>query len=165
MGKRAMRFVIAAAVVAALGPSAAVAQQHRPMPAFGVVSSGGALVRSEALSSSRRWLLVYVAADTVPGDRLLRAIDTWGVDTARVVVLTSGDVASIAGRIRPLMPASSGSVAVYSDPDGSAARALGFTSAPALAGVFDGAIDWTLQGVLNDPAMVEPVIRSWLLQQ
>jgi hypothetical protein len=110
-------------------------------------------------------VLAYVGAESVSGDRLLRAMDAWGIDAARVVVLVAGDVSSIDGRIRPLMPASGGSIAVYADPDGSAARALGVTSGPALMGVVSGTIAWTVQGVLNDPAMVEPVVRNWLLSQ
>jgi hypothetical protein len=162
---RSMRILIAAVVVSALYPSAALAQQHPPMPSFAVVASGGAAIRSDGLSGSSRWLLAYVGAETVSGDRLLRAMDSWGIDTARVVILVSGDVSSIEGRIRPLMATAGASVAVYADPNGSAARALKLGSGPALVGVDNGTIAWTVQGVLNDPAMVESVVRHWLLPQ
>ena len=160
-----MRMVVAAAVTAALCPAAAEAQQNRPLPAFAVLSNGNTPVPSGALNASARWLLVFVGDQTVSGDRLLRALNAWRVDPSRVVVVVSGDVASIDSRVRPLLGDAGGSMAVYADADGSAARSMGLTSAPALVGVVDNTIDWTVQGVLNDPAMVEPVVRNWLLHR
>ncbi len=160
-----MRMVVAAAVTAALCPAAAEAQQNRPLPAFAVLSSGGTRVPSGALNASARWLLVFVGDQTVAGDRLLRALNAWNVDPLRVVVVVSGDVASIDSRVRPLLGDLGASATVYADQDGSAARAMGLTSAPALIGIVDNTIDWAVQGVLNDPTMVEPVARSWLLHQ
>jgi len=160
-----MRVIVAAAIAAALCPRSAAAQQNRVLPSFRVVSSGGASVRGDALSAASRWLFVYIGDQTVPGDRLLRALDAWSVDPSRVVVVVSGEVAAIDSRVRPLLGASGAAVAVFADSDGSAARAMGLTSAPALVGIVDNTVDWTVQGVLNDPAMVEPVVRNWLLHQ
>lgn len=160
-----MRVIVAAAITAALCPRLAAAGQNQPVPAFTVLATGGTPVRSDALTAAPRWLLVYVGRETVSGDRLLRAMDAWGIDPSRAVVIVAGDAPSIDGRIRPLLPSIGASMSIYADVDGSAARALGLRSAPALLGIVDGTIDWSLQGVLNDPAMVEPVVRSWLVHQ
>jgi hypothetical protein len=139
--------------------------QRRPLPSFTVASAPGVSVLSSQLSSAReglagRWLLVYVAPDSVTSERLLRSLDEWAAaDGARVVVVAAGE-APVDPRIRSLLTTSS--AMVYADPDGNAARALGVTSVPALVGVASGSLDWMVQGVLNDPRMVEPVVRSWL---
>lgn len=160
-----MRVFGGALVAATIMSGGAVAQDNRPLPPFEVASSAGALVQSDRLTASARALLVYVTPETVASDRLLRAIDAWtGVDAARIVVIANGPAASIDARIKPQLGASSTSMAVYADPDGRAARALALTSIPALVGIERGAVAWVVQGVLNDPAMVEPVVRNWLVQ-
>lgn len=152
--------VIAAASL--LSATAAGAQQSRPLPAFTVASSAGAAVPSDRLNAAERWLLVYVAPDAVACDRLLRSLDAWvGADAARIVVIVAGRSGAIDTSIRPLLPVSSAVLAVYADPDGSAARALALTSIPALVGIEHGEINWNVQGVLNDPGMVDPLVRTW----
>jgi hypothetical protein len=134
--------------------------QQRPLPAFTVTTAPGVAASSGQLNDAARWLLVYVTPESVASERLLRSLDDWAaLDGARVVIVAAGE-ASISPQVRSLLPTSA--AAVYADPDGSAARALGVTSVPALVGVASGAIDWMVQGVLNDPRMVEPVVRSWL---
>ena len=158
--KRHLILSLGAALLAlALMPGGALAQS-RPLPAFTVVSATGVVVSSSQLHGAGRWLLVYVAPDAVTSERLLRSLEEWvATDGARVVVIVAGDTPA-AQQIRSL-PAPS-AAAVYADPDGNAARALGVSSVPALAGVASGALDWLVQGVLNDPRMVEPIVRSWL---
>jgi hypothetical protein len=164
MGKHLVLSLGVVLVTLGLLPAAAAAQR-RPLPSFTVASASGVRVPGRQLSGAPegvagRWLLVYVAPDGVTSERLLRSLDEWAAtDGARVVVVVAGEL-PVVSKVRPLLTASA--AAVYADPDGSAARALGVTSIPALVGISGGALDWMLQGVLNDPRMVEPVVRSWL---
>jgi hypothetical protein len=156
--------------VAALVPTSVDAQDGRPtpgqvdkrLPTFTTVSSSGATVTSDRLSAAERWLLIYVMPGTVVSDRLLRALEGWSVaDGSRVVVIAAGAASVIDATVRPVL-ANASSAAIYADPDGSAAQALGITWGPALLGVSNGTVDWMVQGVLNDPHMVEPVVKNWL---
>lgn len=163
---RSMRILSAAVLAMVLMGASAGAQQGRPLPSFTATTAAGAAVASDHLNVSERWLLVYAAPGAVACDRLLRALDSWAAgEAARVVVIAAGPRESIETGIRPLLPTSAPELAVYADPDGSVAGALGVTSVPALVAVEGGAIAWIVQGVLNDPAMVEPVVRGWLAQR
>jgi hypothetical protein len=139
------------------------AQPDKSLPPFTAVSASGAAVPSNTLNNAEHWLLVYVAPQTVVGERMLRSLDDWAAaDGARVVVIAAGAAGDIDAKVRPLLTKLLPAAGVYADPDGSVARALGLKSIPALVGVSGGAVDWIVQGVLNDPRMVEPVVRSWL---
>jgi hypothetical protein len=147
-----------ATFVVMLAASGAAAQQGRPLPSFAVASAAGTPISSAQLSTTERWLLVYVEPGSVAGERLVRSLDEWAAaDGARVVVISAGDVwldkRAVATNASPL--------SFYTDTDGNVSRSLGLVSVPALAGVANGVVDWIVQGVLNDPHMVEPVVRSW----
>lgn len=49
------------------------------------------------------------------------------------------------------------------DPENVVARELSVRGAPTLIGVNGTEVKWVLAGVLNDPAMVRDVVRSWIL--
>lgn len=147
-------------VAAAAATAGLTAQQRRPLPAFAVSGESGPVVASDRLNGAGRWVLIYAAPAATTTDRLLPLMQEWG-DPARMVIITPAQPAAIDRDIRTRfrgLPAP----AVYADPDGSAARALQITSVPALFGVEGGAVDWVVQGVLNDPGMVESLIRNWL---
>jgi hypothetical protein len=163
MTREFTRILAVSILVTALAHTGVDAQQGKPLPAFATVSASGAVVTSDRLNAAERWVLVYVVPGTVACDRLLRALDEWTAgDGSRIVVVAAGPATVIEASVRPLVTNASPGVAIYADPDGSAGRALGVTSAPALVGVAHGAFDWMVQGVLNDPHMVEPVVRNWL---
>jgi hypothetical protein len=150
---------ICATIVVVLAAASAAAQQGRPLPAFAVASATGTAVSSAQLNSTDRWLLVYVEPGSVAGERLVRSLDEWAAaaDGVRVVVISAGDV----WLDKRAVPTNASLLSFYTDPDGNVSRSLGLVSAPALAGVANGVVDWIVQGVLNDPHMVEPVVRSW----
>ena len=136
--------------------------QTRRLPEFVVVSERGNSVPSGTLSTEDRWLLVYVTANCVSCDRLLSKLAEWQVPQleARAVVVIGGDVSgarAYAERSGTTLPAP-----WYADPERRAASALGVSSSPALLGIAGGRIEWTLMGVLNDPSVLEPVIRRWV---
>lgn len=159
-----MRNVLLLFIAIAFGSASAAADRH-PLPAFSVVTSAGVPTASSQLGGSGRWLLVYVTPLCVPCDRLLTSLDAWGVlqqSADRAVIVVAGSRESLEARLRPLMPTSGNAVHLYADVESRAATALGVTRAPALIGVEDGMIDWTVAGVLNDPQAVETLVRNWL---
>lgn len=156
----AITFGVAMALVAV-----SAAADRRPLPAFSVVTPAGVPTVSTQLGGSGRWLLIYVKPHCVSCDRLLTALDTWGVlqqGAARVVVVVADSPESLEARVRPLMATSGQAVQLYADATAQAAAALGVGRAPLLIGVEDGLVDWTVAGVLNDPHAVETVVRNWL---
>jgi hypothetical protein len=160
MTDRFIRTLGATILVTAVALTGVDAQQA--LPEFTAVSAAGATVSSGRLNAAERWLLIYLVPGTVVADRLLLALDEWAVaDGSRVVVVAAGPATVIDAKVRPLLT-NAPSAAVYADPDGSAARALGVGQGPALVGVANQTVDWMVQGVLNDPRLVEPVVRNWL---
>ena len=159
-----MRNVLILLITMAFG-SASAAADRRPLPAFSVVTPAGAPIASSQLGGSGRWLLIYVKPQCPACDRLLAALDTWGVlqqGAARVVVVVADSPDVLEVRVRPLMATSGQAVQLYADANGQAAAALGVARAPVLVGVEGGLVDWTVAGVLNDPKTVETVVRHWL---
>jgi hypothetical protein len=153
---RVFHALAAVALVTTVGTAA----QQRPLPAFVVASGAGAVVPSDRLNGAERWVLIYAAPTATTTDRLLPLLQEWG-DSARIVVVAAAPPATIASDVLTRFRGTP-APAVYADGDGSAARALQITSVPALIGVDRGGIGWVVQGVLNDPRMVETLVRTWL---
>jgi hypothetical protein len=152
------RTAVRIAALALIVPCArsASAGERKPLPAFGVTAPDGARVSSSVLATSERWLIVYGAANCVSCDRLVHALEEWNVPRAggRTVVIVE-------------VPAEGSGTAqaapdTYLDPGGAAARALGLTERPAVLGIENGAIEWVVQGVLNDPNMLKELVQRWL---
>jgi hypothetical protein len=49
----------------------------------------------------------------------------------------------------------------FADPDTMAWRALDFQGTLEIAGVANGLVDWKIDGVIDDPAVVESAVRAW----
>jgi hypothetical protein len=159
-----MKTILTCAALAATiaMPRSAHAQRDRPLPPFTVTNAAGARVAGTQLTSAAQWLLVY-APDSVAGERLVGAVGQWASGSeAQIVIVVAAPSAVIDARIRPLLPTASATIGVFADPDGAVSAALSLTSAPALVGVANGGVNWIVQGVLNDPSMVEPLVRAWL---
>ena len=158
-----MRIGIAALVVAMVSVAAgdARALDQNPMPAFELVSPAGAVVASGDLSTEAHWLLVYVAATGCGScDRLMSALEQWRptLPQRRVVIVVRGSREAVQAYATQHAVADG---AWYADSGESGARALGLQHVPALVAVERGRIAWLVTGVLNDPAAVEPIVRSW----
>ena len=138
------------------------ASAQSAMPAFEVVSPQGASVHSVVLSPQPRWLLVYVAPDCAPCDRLLAmlAASPATLATGRLVVVIGADsqaAGQYAAQHLSAMP-----VVWYADVSGEGRRSLGLQQSVALVAVENGQRQWTVSGVLNDPHALETVIRTWV---
>ena len=157
-------------VVAALGALAvtgrpASAADGRPLPSFTVVAPDGRAVQAPDLTGESRWVLVYIRPAGPAAQKLLVSLADWQLSaemSRRLVLLVEGPVEKAAAYLGKEAGTVPGGFSWYADPDGRAAKAIGFTGAPALLGVRDGAIEWTLTGVLNDPSKYESVVRTWI---
>ncbi len=135
------------------------------MPSFTAVAPDGRLVRGQDLASEPRWVLVNLRPGAAAANKLLASLAGWQLTaetSKRLVLVVEGPVdvaAAWLGKQSGLPPSG---LAWYADPDGGAAQALGFAGAPAVLGVRDGAIEWSLTGVLNDPSKYESVVRTWI---
>ncbi|HXH05311.1 MAG TPA: hypothetical protein VNI83_01855 [Vicinamibacterales bacterium] len=143
---------------------ATLAARERPLPAFTVTAPDGRSAASGELWSEGRWLLVYVTPQCPACDRLLDALGTWALPAgaARTVVVVRAPLDAAGSYLAQHLPLESDAIAWFADPDGRTGQALGTRWTPALAGIEAGRIAWQIAGVLNDPAAVEPVIRTWL---
>ncbi len=157
-----------AALTAAVGLTSAMAaaRGQQPLPSFNVQAPSGAAAASVQLTRASQWVLVYIAPGHKPSHDLLEALGQWQVQAnpARVVVIVRGSLADAAALIDKIRPDATAAPAWYADPSNAAWQALNLRSTPALIGVRDGVMQWTISGVLNDPKMVEPVIRNWVGQ-
>jgi hypothetical protein len=159
------RSLVISIVLTIAATGAAAAQDRRqPLPEFTVVAAAGGEVASGALTHETRYLLVYVVPGCKPCESLVHALGKWQSPDliARTVLIVQGPAADaqtfLSQRLAPELAA----MPWYADPERKAAVALGLTGAPVLVGVRDGRIEWTLGGVLNNPAALESVVRTWV---
>lgn len=161
-----MRFIERAVIVAAavLMAAAAASAQDRPVPEFIVRNSADQEVASSVMSVQPKWLLVYVAPECRPCNALMRALPKWQSAElmVRVVLVVAGSHAGAKAWIEKTLPADMQTLTWYADPERRAAKALELTGAPVLIGVRNGNLEWQLGGVLNNPAALESVVRSWV---
>jgi hypothetical protein len=155
---------VAAALLAGVFAEATERKKPKPLPSFTVVATDGRSVQSAALSEERQWLLIYLTPASPRCDRLLKALAEWRSPQldARTIVIVHGTP----GEARTCLETVGGSgegPAVFADPPRRAHSALRLAAESALVAVKDGRVAWTIEGVLNDPEAVEPVIKSWLL--
>jgi hypothetical protein len=159
-----MRFVRTFIVLAAvLLAGAAASAQDRPLPEFLVQHPDGHEIASVVMSAQAKWLLIYVKPDCRPCNSLLRAMPKWNTTAlpSRVVLVVAGPRTEARAWIEKMLP-SDLQLTWYADPERVAATALELSGAPVLIGVRNGAVEWQVGGVLNDPAALESVVRSWV---
>jgi hypothetical protein len=160
---RTGRAAIAALLV--IGAYASVAAiEKRAIPPFSVTRSDGTAVDSAQLTAETQYVLLYLRPDCRPCDRLLALVKSANAPqlASRMVVVVNGDMNAGAKYIGRQIPAEAGLVTWYADTDGGGYRALRLTGMPALIGVKDGQMMWSIAGVLNDAETVESVVRTWL---
>lgn len=160
-----MRFIKRAVItIAAVLTAAAAAAQDRAVPEFVVRNSADQEVASSVMSVQTKWLLVYMTPDCRPCNALMRSLPRWQSAElmVRVVLVVAGTHADAKAWIEKSLPADMHTLTWYADPARRAAKALELTGAPVLIGVRDGRMEWQLGGVLNSPAALESVVRSWV---
>jgi hypothetical protein len=162
MNKRLLAITL---LVTGLGSAVALTAQSPALPAFAVAAPGGQAVPSSALSGEAQWVLAYVRPGAVATTRLLEALGAWQLapeHLRRLVFIVEGPADTAAKYLAGTWKPENGALTWFSDADGQAAQALGLTGATALKGVRGGAVEWSLEGVLNDPAAYEPTLKMWI---
>ena len=79
-----------------------------------------------------------------------------------MIVLIRGAVTDAAAYVEKNPPRKGATVTWFADAGDEAWQALELTGTPVLIGIEDGEMKWTIAGVLNDPKMVDSVVRTWL---
>jgi hypothetical protein len=158
-------FQVCAAVAVALITVGArlAAIEERPLPAFSVQDGNGQNFSSSQLTAVPQYVLVYVAPGCRPCDRVLDLLkDRQRPEIAqRVVVVVRSDAGTASTYIgRQLADVTSATW--YADAQGEAYRSLKLTGWPALVGVRQGRIMWSVSGVLNDASTVGSIVQSWV---
>jgi hypothetical protein len=159
-----MQTIVALALGAFIMTAGTAAAQDRAVPEFTVHDASGGYVASAVLAAQPKSLVVYLGPDCRSCASFMRALPKWqspGLQT-RLILLVMAKPADAAKWIEQTLPEEMRAITWYADPDRSAAKALKLTSAPVLLGVREGKIEWQLAGVLNDPAALESVVRSWV---
>jgi hypothetical protein len=136
----------------------------RTLPAFQVTSPDGTTAASTQLSPESQWLLVYVNPASATTKRLLQAMRTWDAPelVSRTVLIFQGRAAEAQTFMDASLPEELRGMRWYADPDRSAWNALHLTGSPVLIGVANGRSDWSLSGVLGDPAALKSVVLTWV---
>jgi hypothetical protein len=161
---RKAAFLLSAACVFAGGVRGAGAGAPRALPAFKVTSSAGAEVSSSDLSARDRWLLVYVAPGSRTCDALLNALRDWKTPALidRTVILVGAERSDAAGLMNRSLSGDMAAIRWYADAAGNASKALGLKGVPVIVGVLNGKIEWTVNGVMNDAAQLQSIVRNWV---
>ena len=147
----------------------AAAGQPPAVGTFSVASADGQAVSAAAVFAGERKVVVYVAPAIAPAAPLLetlrKAYDNAGAFRerwdSRLVVI----VASPPAEARRWLERSWGDGDLptwYADPDAAGWRALRFDGTMGVVGTSNGNVEWKLDGVINDPAVLEPAVRAWI---
>ena len=81
---------------------------------------------------------------------------------SRVVIIVGGPRDAAQAFIQKLTSAAPAPYRWLADPQLEAGLALGIAGSPVLIGVDRGVTEWSLAGVLDDPAALESVVRRWV---
>jgi hypothetical protein len=149
----------AAAIVLGTALSAGAAEP-RVLPALNVVTLDGTAVEAHTVVKPGRWLLAYVRPQSGGSRSFVAALEKARAAAPEgVAVVVGGDLASaraLADGFPGLRQAS-----WYVDVRGDAFRALGLSGVPVVLGLREGAIEWSLAGVVPDRKTLPSVLASW----
>jgi len=154
--------LLTASLIVASAPASAIEQ--KPLPAFSVAQGDGSAVLGKDLTRASQYVLIYVAPNCRPCDRLVQLLKNWKSpeQVARVVFIVADTGANAASYVGSLLPQGTAAPLVYGDDKGDAYRALKLTGMPVIIGVRSGRIMWSVSGVLNDATTVQSVVRTWV---
>lgn len=159
---RSVITIFALALVFACAPPASA--QQGGLPAFSVHTPDGREVPSSALTTEQKWLLVYVSPGCRACETFMRALPGWQSPAllSRLVLVVGGKTPQAQAWIQKTLAPELSALTWYTDPDRQAWDALELPGAPVLMGIQWGKVEWQLGGVLNDPAALTSVVRSWV---
>lgn len=155
---------ISAAIVAAAMAGTAAFVGAQSLPRFRLIDRDGGTVASDILPAEGHWLLVYVVPGSAPSDRLIQSLgESWSAEVAsKVVIIVASDTKKAQVYLAQKGTDAMAAASWYADPDNEAWAALGFQGTLGVAGLVGPVIDWKIDGVIQDPSVVAPVVRTWL---
>jgi len=155
------RSVLVASVIVAAG-SVGIAVERMALPVFTLTARDGAAVTSDRLVQPGTWALIYVGPHCVPCEAVLRSIDQAGLPTLKrriVVVAASGPEAVLEEAAR--YPGLADAVWL-ADVSNAIPRQIRHTGVPAIFGMRNNMIEWSVAGVLMDATDVKSILANWL---
>jgi hypothetical protein len=159
-----MRFAGMVMAAMLLMGAAAARAADGPLPSFQVQTRDKRPVSSADIAPEQKWLLVYVSPNCRSCETLVRALPKWqsAALLARTVLVVGGPTGEASAWVDRMIAPELPTLIWYADPQGAAHAALELTGAPVLLGIERGEVQWQLGGVLNSPAALESVVRSWV---
>jgi hypothetical protein len=142
--------------------AAAGAIERMKLPVFALTDNAGRTVVSTQLARPGNWLLVYVGTDCPPCESVLRSVgpeEAPSLAPRMAIVVNSTDAEAIDGLVGRY-PSLAGA-SWYADA-AEGAQALRVTTVPAVFGVRDGTIEWSVAGVLSDPTDIKTIMSNWI---
>jgi hypothetical protein len=156
------RAALAAILIVAVA-RAGIAAERMPLPAFALTRGDGTAVASDRLVQTGGWAVIYVTPQCVACQAVLRSFDRAAQPTLarRLVIVVAGagaeGVLEEAARYPDLSDAT-----WLGDPSNAIPRPIGDAGVPNILGIQGTMIEWSLAGVLTDPADVKSILVNWL---
>jgi hypothetical protein len=140
----------------------ASAVERGPLPAVDLITRDGATVRADAVAREGKWVIFYLHAACRSCEAVLAAIDGLdAADVARVTIVTEVkdvvELSSAAGRFPRLA-----GVQWLGDTTGAMGARVAPQVAAAVIGLQGTMIEWSVTGIVTDPAQVRPIVTAWL---
>ena len=156
---KACLLVVAIGVITATVVLRAI--ERKPLPDFQVTALDGTSIKSADLVKQGKWLLIYVQAPCTSCDSMLKAVDATAHPDLpeRVAIIVGGTDAPRAASIVSSYP-DLAAATWYADPPAAARTALSLPGAPAVLGLKNGELVWSLLGV-PDVESVRSAMASW----
>jgi hypothetical protein len=150
------------AVVIVAGSRVGTAVERMALPNFTLTRADGTTVASDRLVRPGGWALIYVAPQCAPCGAVLRSIDRaeHPALARRLVIVVAGaspeEVLAEAARYPDLSDAT-----WLADPSNAIPQPIGQAGIPTIVGMRERMIEWSLSGVLMDPADVKSILVNW----
>ena len=141
----------------------AVGQQPAGL-SFLLVDASGQTLDGATLFGEEPRVIVYVVPGNEPSTRLIDALRLWSQrDPLRWQQRVHVIVAATPAAAREWLGDRWTQPAVWSaDPSGDGWRALGLQGTLGVVGIGAGRVEWKIDGVIDDPSVVEPAIDAWI---
>ena len=156
------RAALAAVFILAAG-SAAIAVERMVLPVFALTAGDGAAVASDRLVRPGTWAFLYVSPQCLPCESVLRSIDPaqHPAFQRRLVVVVAGAGPAAVRDEAARYPGLADAVWL-GDASNAIPRQIGHTGAPAIFGMRNDMIEWSVAGVLTDATDVQSILANWL---
>lgn len=156
------RALLCCAVLLATG-AVGTAVERTNLPAFTLVRSDATTLASERLVQSGSWALLYVAPECLPCRAILRSLDRVEPQApgSKLVIVLAG-VSAEDLRVELARYPNLANATWLADPSSAMPRSIAEAGVPNVVGLQGRMIEWSVAGVLTDPADVKSILLAWL---